>query len=155
MGSPMIIPFNFQPVNTVVGTTASYTVPAGKYAKVSITASASSRLAPGSGSSSQYSINTLSASSNSDTKDIMLKSGDVLTSSLTNASGSHSTSTTVITQGSSESVVNVMVNGVVIFSVRAPISTGVNTTSNPAVLLCNYTGSTSVGYIASEYNNLA
>lgn len=36
MSSPFIVPFNFNPVNVVIGTGAQYTVDASKYAKVTI-----------------------------------------------------------------------------------------------------------------------
>lgn len=36
MSAPYIIPFNFQPVSTVASSSGTYTVPAGKYAKVTI-----------------------------------------------------------------------------------------------------------------------
>lgn len=36
MSAPYIIPFNFQPVSTVASSSGTYTVPAGKYARVTI-----------------------------------------------------------------------------------------------------------------------
>lgn len=137
-----------QPVATVVGT-SGYTVPDGRWAKVFLNAVAVAKLATSAltGNSSV----SVSGSSKVGNKEIILKAGDVITSVLTNASGTHSASTTLATQSSSESSVVVSVNGVAIFSVRAPISTQGGTGGAGSV--ATYTGTTAFGFLAAEYIN--
>jgi len=94
MSAPFVIPFNFQPSSSSRGTTASYTVPAGKYALVTITISHS--FYPSTGFVGAQPITTLAESCHGNgfqgSFDIWMKSGEVLSLSNTNTNGSASIS---------------------------------------------------------------
>jgi hypothetical protein len=82
MSAPYIIPFNHQPAATYQGTGAGtlYTVPSGKYARVTLTAFASFTLATGGGDTMQPNGNTNSIS-------LWIKTGDVVGATIANSSG--------------------------------------------------------------------
>lgn len=92
MPAPIVVPFNFQPVNTGRSTT-TYTVPAGRYSRViiNIGLTASSNLANAT-AASQAVAQGGSIGINSDTCsesiELWLKAGDVLSFTTTVASGS-------------------------------------------------------------------
>ena len=92
MAAPIVVPFNNQPINTGV-TTASYTVPAGKYSRVivSIGLSAQFSKTPTSnettGANSQTGSYMSTPASFNDKLELWLKAGDVLAFTTTTASG--------------------------------------------------------------------
>jgi hypothetical protein len=126
MASVHVKLFDFEPVTTIVGTGANYTVPAGRYAQVvislraSFTVSAIGNIEP-------------TPSGGENTIKIMLNTGDVL---------SFSTSSIATSERLSEVHITALVNSVAITSASTlcghEIGQTVNTTS-------------SSGYIASEY----
>jgi hypothetical protein len=150
MSAPMIIPFNFQPVNTVVGTTATYTVPAGKYAIVRLDGTAVAKISSAYASTTGVNASPTATAGNK-SSEIILKSGDILSSSLSNAGGSVAGDGNGA-GGSAESIATYLVNGVAIFVVKAVISctTAYNSNGMPSVI--NFSGTTTLGYLASEYN---
>lgn len=134
------------PVKTVVGTGA-YTVPAGRWARVVVNLSASARV-----SSSAGTLTALSGTGNSDSRtiELLLKSGDVISSSLTNASGTTSC-VSLMTLASSESSASLVVNSTTVATVRAPAVGHCNAGSGANSV--TMTGFSSYGYVASEYFN--
>lgn len=90
MTSRVIIPFNFAPVSSSRGTTGSYTVPSGKYARITITVSHS--FYPSTGFVGVLGVTTSAESCHGDgfqgSFDIWMKSGEVLSLSNTNTNGS-------------------------------------------------------------------
>jgi hypothetical protein len=96
MPAPFIIPFNNQPVNTGV-TAASYTVPAGKYARVIVSIGLTATFSNGgsltnigstTSGSTNYGVNT---GHFNDKIELWLKAGDVLAFTTSLASGTIST----------------------------------------------------------------
>lgn len=164
MSAPYIIPFNFQPVNTVVGTSASYTVPAGKYAIAKINISASTWLNGFGGTSSPVS-GTASTPNSSSTSaclpfELILKAGDALTftvSDASNYSGSNNGSTVTFALGAISSSVVVSLNGVLIAKITSSTSFGSFTCptggAGTAYIVAgngNYSS-----YAISEYNQIS
>jgi hypothetical protein len=140
-----------QPVNTVVGTTASYTVPVGKWAVVRVNINAASKIVDTSTASGISNPLVLNTTSVSDSEVIVLKSGDILTFSTTIPSQTHTVNATNVVTRSSDCISNALVNGIIVFSVKSTISS--HTASGTTGYACAHSGVASSGYIASEYNN--
>lgn len=152
MASIINIPFNFQPVNTGVVANGSYTVPAGKYARVMATLSVKSYMGPlvqvsGSvdGGNGEDSVSI----------ELWLKSGDIV--SVSNSAGSATaTASGNINQASNFanaiSTANLLVNGVVVSSVTCAswvYLTPANTT------IFNLSGTANVNYQYAEFTNIS
>ena len=142
-----------QPVATVVGT-GSYTVPAGKWARVLVNLSASARGGTVTFPSQSSQHVAVSGTTCNEDAELFLKSGDVLTSSLTNASGTlsaQSFSANAAGVGSASSTASIAVNGTTIKTCRANVTGAIITGLD--MLTISFTGDTSYGFIALEYYN--
>lgn len=156
MAAPFIIPFNFQPTSTNRGTTATYTVPAGKYAKITVLMDHDFELAA-TVTSPQNSIPTTSQSKSIRSKNIetWLSSGSTLVVATTNTNGSATRSNNNTFEAANATgtiATTVTINGVAWITI----------TSKGNITICGYnaTGSygvtatcfSSSGWIAEEYN---
>ena len=93
MSAPFLIPFNFQPINTVVGSSGTYTVPANKYAYATVTLNSTIGLLSFTSTgivSPSRQINALTINNGSKVFGIYLKAGDVLSFDQLSASGFNS-----------------------------------------------------------------
>lgn len=138
-----------QPVNTVVGTTASYTVPVGKWAVVKLTASCTAKVTVPLTSTVNNISQCPSVNCGNMSLDIVLKSGDIITSSLVNASGTVSGNNNTIIAGSSETTASISINSTVFAVCRAAVGIG----TGGGAMTATFSGTSSVGYLACEYNN--
>jgi hypothetical protein len=101
MSTPYIIPFNFQPVNVVSASSGSYTVPSGKYAKVTVVLSSQMAFSSLSGTATAVTnTNIFSSESGHVVVDLYLKAGDVLSFSSSSGSGASVTTSGGNTSGS-------------------------------------------------------
>jgi hypothetical protein len=160
MGSIVNIPFNFQPVNTVAGLNTNYTVPTGKYARVVVTADGEAFI----GSiqaSSNYTATYFSVtqSSKTCTLELWLKTGDVLSFTNTPASGSTTKNNTngnvTPPQSSASTTTEIKVNTVVIARLVSRVIEASNLSGgSPSNLNINWSGTSNVAWVASEYNNV-
>ena len=136
---------------TVVGT-GSYTVPTGKTARILASISASAYTTSTSGTHNGPGTLLAKGGEDSSIIELFLKSGDVITTSLVNASGSISVSSTYgWIENSSSSIASLLVNGVIIATVRAVVTASIfaqGTTLFPSI---TFSGATSFGYISNEY----
>ena len=141
MSAPYIIPFNHQPILTGASS-STYTVPSGKYARVTATLTCAAWVSARSAvnGSTGYSEG---ASSQSTTITIWLKAADAITVSNTNASGTSASSSLV----TSVSTASILVNAATVSSISTPVS-ATATAGNTVTL----SGSASVNYIYEEYN---
>jgi hypothetical protein len=147
MASPYIIPFNHQPVSSAAISGGSYTCPAGKYARVVLTLSASAR----------GTCNTLSVISNSttsglsSTQEFWLRAGQTITTSTTIASGSATpSSNTSSLLLSSDSIASATIGGVQVAKIMAPAT--IQVTSAVASTTLTMTGAASADFYYEEYN---
>jgi hypothetical protein len=151
MSTPFIIPFNFQPVTTVVATTASYTVPAGKYSRVVIDMDCSAWITSATQSTGTGGTAVGGSPGNSSkTKELWLKAGDVLTNSTTNASGSVISAASGAAGGVGTSTATFTLNSTVIATCKASATAAVFAGSIAGSV--TFSGIATVSYTASEYN---
>lgn len=151
MSAPYIIPFNFQPVNTGAST-SGYTVPAGKYARVTIslqTEISVSTTANPSGAPSTDSLFTTGQDSSIAT--FWLKTGDVVSMTSTSGSGS-------ITIGSGSQVQRsscyaaASINGTTVLTSRSVSSAMFQATAGYTAA---FSGSPSTGLFYEEFNQIS
>lgn len=134
------------PAKTVVGT-GSYTVPAGRWAIVTLSLDCTAT-ASGTGTAPGGQNGGGSSGSGSKSVQLILKAGDALSSSLSNASGSVACLTSSINSGSGTSSVSVTLNASIVQKL-----------SCTAFVMCTgpmtntFSGTTAYGYVASEYFN--
>lgn len=150
MGSPIVVPFNNQPVSTQKGT-GTYTCPAGKYARVQISVSGTARtLVTGSrpNAASQGDLD-LTCDSFNESFDIWVGPGDTISASLSNPSGSTNVAAGSIQSAASEASATINHNGSPIATFRAVTQGTVG--SNSATSFAR-SGSTSFHFFAQEYN---
>lgn len=158
----LFIPFDNNPVNNDE-TAASYTVPAGFYAIVSVTLSASAYVYPTTSNVGSLLSDTseFTASNTADSVNLTLrlKSGEVLTLLETVASGSSIGSGTSVGTHyvSGTSIASVSINSVVVGKVIAPASGGIRdiiATANRDIGVA-LAGSAEVNWSVAEYNNIS
>lgn len=148
MSAPFFVPFNFQPTSIQRGS-GTYTVPAGKYARVTISVTGE---AYGIISAPYPSENVVSNGSFCESVDIFLKSGDVLTVSQSNASATGSTAPT--SSATAITTVNLSINST-IFAVFTCRGYAYSVTSgSPNNATSSVSGSSSVNWIAQEFNEI-
>ena len=167
MSSAYLIPFNFQPVNTVVGSSGTYTVPANMYAYATITLNSTVGVGSFTGnnvSGASRTINILSINSGSRVCHVFLKAGDVLSFSTLSASGVTSTPTsfgggtgvTHIVSHNDTARQSALVNSSIFSSAVSSLfidATYTGTaTSSPQTFTQNISTTTSFSFIISEYN---
>jgi hypothetical protein len=145
MSAPYIIPFNFQPVNTGISN-STYTVPAGKYARVVVNLSASARifntsLVATGGEAIAVSNNTQSLS-----VEVWARAGEAFSASTSAPAPAPSSSVNIIA-----SAVAVL-NGNLLASVYAPAS-GLIFTSSGDTVEANSIAEVSFRY--EEYNQIS
>jgi hypothetical protein len=166
MSSAYLIPFNFQPVNTVVGSSGTYTVPANMYAYITVTLNSTMGLLAESGTnitSLSRTINALSINSGSKVASIYLKAGDVLSFSATNGSGVTNTysfgsgssinaNITINTTASQSAFVNSLSFTSAISSLSFNGDFSATALAGTQTLSQNVSTTTSFSFIISEYN---
>lgn len=149
MAAPYIIPFNFQPVSTSSGS-GTYTVPAGKYARITVTLNASVFMSSGSATTIGNFPSQGSSISDSVVIDVWAKAGDAIsfTSSVPSSTSAAGTPSAVgFVSGTCTSSANL--NGVAFGRARASTTL---TSSNSASSTVTVTGSVDALYYAEEYN---
>jgi hypothetical protein len=160
MSAPMTIPFNHMPVSTVVGASGTYTVPAGKYAQVTISMRISMFISSGDYTGPLgYTVDEIgqpTPSGGEKTLQVMLKAGDVLSFSASSASAvtaPYSAAWSILAW-ISQATITASVNSVAISSARVLCGfskssgqqySGHYVTMTPSV-------SSAFGFICSEYN---
>lgn len=156
MASIVHIPFNFAPVSIQSGS-GTYTVPSGKYARVEISATAKAFLDSISFASNSVLFMSTSGGHAEKSIELWLKSGDVITTSASLASGSLQTVSSGgfdYDQDKFTTTLTILVNGVAFAKVSATLSAAVGVDTS-ADLTFPISGSTEYNYIASEYNNIS
>ena len=148
MSAPFIIPFNNQPVATVPKSGAGYTVPAGKYARVS--GAISVTVMPSQAAAATVSNGAMGANSGNQVLSFSfwLKAGDVITLNQVEATNSGTISVGTAVTVSGVSTASILVNSVDVARVHATgsISYSGNIASSYA-----FTGTTTVNYLCEEY----
>jgi len=153
----LIIPFDFNPVNNDE-TDTSYTVPAGKYAIVTVTISVSAFGYTTGSVASSNAVNMATSSANATSLELRLKSGEVLTKTESAASGSDSVGSAtqgwLFTQGTS--IAAALVNSVEVAELRCHAVSGIYDASTAAGIThyASVAGSALVHWHVSEYNNI-
>jgi hypothetical protein len=130
MSAPYIIPFNFQPVNSGTINNASYTVPAGKYARVIATVQASARASRTMTAVPNSYIHSGYGGTDSKTVELWLRAGEVVTTTTTVASGTASNTINTPASVVSASTAMLSVGGVGTCLVNVP---ALDTTAATAV----------------------
>lgn len=169
MPAPFIVPFNNQPVNTGV-TTASYTVPAGKYSRVIVTVGLTASVSKSpvasatTGAAAQAGSYTANQGSFNDKLELWLKAGDVLSFTTSVASGAVSaTSITTVASGvyfratSSSTQTTISLNASALATFYATAQIGFyyvpqTTVVSTAVDIGTFTGAASVVTHFEEFN---
>ncbi len=153
MSAIISIPFNHQPVNTGAGS-GTYTVPAGKYARLTFNCVAEAYLTL-SNSTGLNLTNGNSAESNVSNGTVYLKSGDIISTSTSGASGSY-TRTTAGTEPANAVGISqgaILLNGTVFNRVYARVSSMFTAQSSQPTVTAN--GSASVSYFYEEFTNIS
>lgn len=171
MAGKYVIPFDNNPVNVATGYSGTYTVPSGKYARVTISINASVAFVGYSvGTYGILTASTGGASSScgcvSTSFDVWLNAGDTVTASLqpsppnttiastTSASDVHS----YLCAGTSYTYVAVVINGAAHCTHYARASVCANDLTHksssggtPGTILATFSGTAEWGYCAQEY----
>jgi hypothetical protein len=162
MSAPFFAPFNFQPASYQQGTTGTYTVPAGKYARVTINASMGHTLALTNASAGGvWTLKFLSTNSTNDSFDIWLYSGQTLALAAANSNGTLTVtaSGSIVndadgeinsTAGVSVTVDSVAWRNIQCYSSALATCTVVSTGTATATL----TAASSFGWAAQEFNQI-
>lgn len=152
MGAPIVVPFNNQPVSTQKGT-GTYTCPAEKYARVTVTVSGRAAVASITGANAMVDT-VISSGQFNETMDIWVGPGDTVSGSLSNASGgpSGNASFSGAVAGSSTTTATVNHNGAAIGQFRCDVSAAYNDNSGSVATAINFTGASSFHFFAQEYN---
>ena len=166
MPAPIVIPFNFEPIQTFAQT-ASYTVPAGKYAYVNIAGNLTA-LATTANLNHQFQNNLQSFFGNSVTENcdfgVWLKSGSVISFSVTNATGSANITVNgggsgvgFMDQQSSSTSLNVLINSVSAYTLAATAHCGIAgyTTVSVNANYATFTGTNGIRMVITEYNKIS
>lgn len=159
MPAPFIIPFNNNPVSTSRGTTATYTVPTGKYARVTISVDFSFTLAYSAGSGGAASALGNSQTAYCANFDVWMRAGETLVLAAGNTTGSFSQ---VNNSGATQTQIfsingiagtTVTVSGVLwkTFQSRAYFS-GTMSVQNLQTGSASVTPTANFGWYAQEYN---
>lgn len=155
----LFIPFNHNPVDNKE-TTASYTVPSGKYAIVSVTLSVSAYgTVEESGTGGALSENAaVSSASDSTTVTLRLKTGEVLTKTENAASDTESTSGSAAGKAtaSATSTAAALVNSVEVAEIdAAAFAYGYDANGGAGIhLTATVSGTAKVHWHIAEYNNI-
>lgn len=143
-----------KPESVVVGQNVNYTVPAGRVARVSITADVDMRTAMSDAAANALqSASSQFGSSNHDAKTVTLRAGDILSSTRTTGS----TSVAGDNGGSrhravaSSASVSVTINAVTAFSVVTSGGGAGTQSSGASGTLITLTGTANMGFVAEEY----
>jgi hypothetical protein len=168
MSAPYIIPFNFQPVSTVVGTTASYTVPSGKFAIIDVSISSTLRITnieddgghSWTVSPSYMSVPAITSTHGHEVKQFRLKAGDVLSFANTSASSYNPASNSIAVQAIGLGLLSYqqcLINSVVVATAQSTctISFTFTKTGTGNTITVTPTTNNISGYIASEYNAIS
>jgi hypothetical protein len=169
MSSAYLIPFNFQPVNTVVGSSGTYTVPANMYAYATVTLNSTMGLSAATANNItgvSRTINTLSINSGSRVASIYLKAGDVLSFSTVNGNGVTSSnqtippgnpvsaSITINTMANQNALVNSSIFTSAVSSLSFDGDFSGTATTTPQSFIQNVSTTASFSFIISEYNSI-
>jgi len=165
MANQLFIPMTFMPVNTGAASN-SYTVPAGKYAQVTITLTTAVKVNQDDYVSAIADVASYTAvpGSTTETVQIWLSSGDALTSSTSVASGTGTAAyngtitRAVFDSTTAESSCSVLLNGTTFMRCRANGSASIlfeSGTTSGTNTYANFTGAATVDIQYSEFNNVA
>jgi hypothetical protein len=161
MSAPFFAPFNFQPASYQQGTTGTYTVPAGKYARVTISTSLGHTLSlTNAGTGGVWTLRFLSTNSTNESFDIWLYSGQTLVLAAANSNGALTVTGTGIvndadgeinsTAGVSVTVDSIAWRTIQCYSSALAICTNVTAGTATATL----TAASSFGWVAQEFNQI-
>jgi hypothetical protein len=160
MPAKFIIPFNNEPVSTQQGTTATYTVPAGKYARVTISASIGHSLSMTDATSGgAWATPATSINSVNETFEIWLYADQTLVLAASNTDASVSSNGTAITSagGDMNAVggVNITISSTLWRTIRCYSSAVVScTTVSTGSATASLSTVSNFGWFAEEFNKL-
>lgn len=152
MGAPIVVPFNNQPISTQKGT-GTYTCPAGKYARVTVSVSGRAYVSALAGGASMQDM-AISSGQFSESFDIWVSPGDTVSGTLSGASGgpSSSAANTGCVIASSATTVTVSHNATAIAQFRANVTAGFSDNSGAVACSMTFAGESSFHFFAQEYN---
>jgi hypothetical protein len=141
-----------KPENVVVGLNVNYTVPAGMVAKVAALISVSNYASQtAEGLNTDLPIQTGSAASDSQKIEMVLRAGDILSSTRTTGSTSGTVSFDTFFNRSSVAICTLLVNAANSCTVRAPASISGTVPGSSGNATFAVTGTADMGFVAEEY----
>jgi hypothetical protein len=155
MASPIILPFNNQPVSTQKGT-GTYTCPAGKYARVTVNVRARATASlTAAASLNATTPGTHETNVANESFDIWVGPGDTVSATLSNASGTQAVGSNIsLATRTAATTVTVNHNAAAIGIIEAVASCQVSTGAGGSATLTS-SGSSSFHFFAQEYNILS
>jgi len=144
--SSLFVPFDHRPVATIPKSNAGYTVPAGKYARISGTITVVASANGTSNNGTQFGV-AIQSQGSSVPFSFWLTEGDVVTIGSDSASGSFSS--TVQTSGFSDA--RILINSVIVARVYASASGGYGIGSGTVTVSGSISGGTTINYLVEEY----